>query len=117
MSLCGHEYDVIRNSGFKVFNKVSSRFASKIVPTLKSLIASLANPNQDINPNALVVEDCSSSAMYAKLSSTLHLLAQAKILDRIENDWQLTEPFLLSLSNSQVIISRFVVESDKREKV
>lgn len=117
VGLCAHEYDAIRSSGLKTFDKVSSRFASKIEPTLKSLIASLANPNQDVNSNSLVEEECTSSAMYAKLSSTLHLLARTKLLHRLEDDWHLTEPFLLSLSNSQAVISRFVTESDKREKV
>ena len=58
-----------------------------------------------------------SGALYAKLASILSIFSQKKILNRIEGDWELTEPFLLALTNSQATISALVSESDKREKV
>lgn len=114
IALCGHEYDVIRNKGEKVFEGISRRYAVKMVPVVKLFVSTLARPLESIVVNG---EDGSNNTRYGVLASVLTLLGQGSIMRRIHSEWDLVEPFLLTLSTCQSAIASSVIDSDKREKV
>ena len=48
VEMCGHEYDIIRWKGLKIFDKTAPHFTRKVLPILKSLLGSLTQPNEQV---------------------------------------------------------------------
>ena len=99
LSLCGHEYESIRNKATKCFDHVASHFGSSLNNIIRSLLLSLSNP----------------STSYFAAAGAIQLLSHTRIQKRLTGQWGLFSSFVRSVCNVQTLLSS-IPEPDRRER-
>ena len=98
ISICGHDYDSIRQEAVGVFNAVSMCFGWRITDIIKPVLGHIST----------------AGTSYAEASGAFSILTQPRIMKRILGQWELTSLFLQSVEGTVKMLAA-VEESDKRE--
>lgn len=98
-SLCGHDYDSIRNKAVSIFGPVASRFGWRLTDIIKPLLTQISTVG----------------TTYAEASGAFSIIAQPYIMKRVLGQWELTIMFMKCIEGSIGMIGGIEEGSDKKE--
>lgn len=98
-SLCGHDYESIRNKAVSIFGPIASRFGWRLTDIIMPLISKIST----------------AGTTYAEASGAFSIISQPYIMKRILGQWELTIMFMKSIEGSVGMIASIEEGSDKKE--